>query len=102
MADIDTEVLFIAGFGPIDRDITESRQLYGGSLGISFKEDAGGYLYTGALPGAKHFALWPLSQAAKSCFVIDSWPGNIPVPQAWRWKTWRKLRPVSNRTGIEC
>lgn len=83
MADIDTEVLFIAGFGPIDRDITKSRELYGASLGISFKEDAGGYLYTGALPGAKHFALWPLSQAAQSCFGIDSWPDNIPVPQAW-------------------
>jgi hypothetical protein len=83
MADIDTAVLFIAGFGPIDRDITESRELYGDSLGISFKEDAGGYLYTGALPGAKHFALWPLSQAARSCFGIDSWPDNIPVPQAW-------------------
>jgi hypothetical protein len=83
MADIDTEVLFIAGFGPIDRDIAESRKLYADSLGISFKEDAGGYLYTGALEGAKHFALWPLSQAAQSCFGSDSWPDNIRVPQAW-------------------
>ena len=83
MADIGTEVLFIAGFGPIDRDIAESRKLYADSLGIPFKEDAGGYLYTGALQGAKHFALWPLSQAAQSCFGTDSWPDNIPVPQAW-------------------
>jgi hypothetical protein len=83
MADIGTEVLFIAGFGPIDRDIAESRKLFADSLGISFKEDAGGYLYTGALQGAKHFALWPLSQAAQSCFGTDSWPNNIPVPQAW-------------------
>ena len=42
MADIGTEVLFIAGFGPIDRDIAESRKLYADSLGIPFKEDAGG------------------------------------------------------------
>jgi Glyoxalase-like domain len=83
MADIGAEVLFIAGFGPIDHDIAESRKLYADSLGISFKEDAGGYLYTAALPGAKHFALWPLSQAAQSCFGTDSWPDNIPVPQAW-------------------
>jgi hypothetical protein len=83
MADTGIEVLFIAGFGPIDRDIAESRMLYGNSLGISFKEDAGGYLYTGTLQGAKHFALWPLSQAAQSCFGADSWPENIPVPQAW-------------------
>ena len=83
MADIGIEVLFIAGFGPIDRDVAESRKLYADSLGISFKEDAGGYLYTGALQGAKHFALWPLSQAAQSCFGTDSWPDSIPVPQAW-------------------
>lgn len=57
--------------------------MYGESLGISFKEDADGYLYTGALQGAKHFALWPLSQAARSCFGSDSWPANIPRPQAW-------------------
>ncbi len=83
MAGIGTEVLFIAGFGPIDRNIDESRALYSDSLGIHFKEDSGGYLYTGALQGAKHFALWPLSQAAKSCFGSDSWPDTIPVPQAW-------------------
>jgi catechol 2,3-dioxygenase-like lactoylglutathione lyase family enzyme len=76
-------VLFIAGFGPVDRDIAESRKLYSDLLGIPFKEDSGGYLYTGALPGAKHFALWPLSQAAQSCFGKDTWPENIPVPQAW-------------------
>jgi hypothetical protein len=27
--------------------------------------------------------LWPLSQAAYSCFSGDSWPEDIPVPQAW-------------------
>jgi hypothetical protein len=78
-----TEVLFVAGFGPIDRDIAQSRALYCESLRIPFKEDSGGYLYTGALPGAKHFALWPLPQAAQSCFGSDSWPDNVPVPQAW-------------------
>ena len=83
MADKGTTVLFIAGFGPIDRNIAESRALYGDSLGIPFKEDSAGYLYTGALQGAKHFALWPLSQAAQSCFGSDSWPNNVPVPQAW-------------------
>jgi len=83
MAGKNTEVLFIAGFGPIDRNIHESRALYSGSLGIRFKEESGGYLYTGGLEGAKHFALWPLSQAAQSCFGTDSWPDTIPVPQAW-------------------
>jgi hypothetical protein len=77
------EVLFVAGFGPIVREMTTSRKLYGEALGIPFKEESGGYLHTEALQGAKTFALWPLSQAAHSCFGNDSWPEDIPVPQAW-------------------
>ena len=77
------KVLFIAGFGPIVRGTAESRQLYREILGISFKEESGEYLHTEALPGAKTFALWPLSKAAHSCFDSDSWPEDVPVPQAW-------------------
>ncbi|MGH7035209.1 MAG: VOC family protein [Stellaceae bacterium] len=77
------KVLFIAGFGPIARDTTASRKLYNQLLGIDFKEETGGYLHTEALKGANSFALWPLSQAAQSCFGRDSWPDEIPLPQAW-------------------
>src|SRR5579863_8784300 len=76
-------VLFVAGFGPIVRDPAASRKFYSGALGLSFKEETNGYLHTGDLDGVKHFALWPLPQAAESCFGTDQWPGNIPVPQAW-------------------
>jgi catechol 2,3-dioxygenase-like lactoylglutathione lyase family enzyme len=76
-------VLFIAGFGPVVRDAAASRRLYGEVLGIAFKEEKGGYLHTEALNGAKTFALWPLAEAAHSCFGTDSWPGDVPVPQAW-------------------
>jgi hypothetical protein len=76
-------VLFIAGFGPIVRDAEESRKLYRDVAGIPFKEENGGYLHTEAVPGANSFALWPLSQAAQSCFGKDSWPESIPAPQAW-------------------
>jgi hypothetical protein len=76
-------IIFIAGFGPIVRDAGASRKLYSDSLGILFKEESGGYLHTEALNGAKSFALWPLSQAAQSCFGKESWPDDIPVPQAW-------------------
>ncbi len=62
---------------------TPSRKFYSDALGLPFKEDANGYLHTGELDGVKHFALWPLSQAAESCFGANQWPGNIPVPQAW-------------------
>jgi len=77
------KVLFIAGFGPIVRDADASGKLYREALGISFKEEGGGYLHTEALKGAKSFALWPLSLAAQSCFGADAWPNGIPVPQAW-------------------
>ena len=77
------KVLFVAGFGPIVREPAKSRKLYGEVLGITFKEESGEYLHTEALQGAKTFALWPLSQAALSCFGKESWPEDIPVPQAW-------------------
>ena len=76
-------ILFIAGFGPIVRDTANSRKLYSDVMRIQFKEETGEYLHTEALSGAKTFALWPLSQAALSCFGKDSWPDNIAVPQAW-------------------
>lgn len=77
------KILFIAGFGPIVRNATASRKLYQQLLGIDFKEETGGYLHTEAVAGANSFALWPLSQAAQSCFGKDSWPEEIPLPQAW-------------------
>ena len=77
------KVLFVAGFGPIVRDRSASRTLYADTLGIAFKEEAGNYLHTEALKGAKTFALWPLDQAAESCFGKDSWSADVPVPHAW-------------------
>jgi hypothetical protein len=77
------KVLFIAGFGPIVREKEDSPRLYRDFLGIPFKEESGGYLHSETVPGAKSFALWPLSQAAQSCFGKPLWPENIPAPQAW-------------------
>jgi hypothetical protein len=76
-------VLFIAGFGPVVDGKNSSRKLYREVLGIDFKEENDGYLHTEGLKGAKSFALWPLSHAAESCFGRDSWPNEIPAPQAW-------------------
>ena len=77
------KVLFIAGFGPIVREAVPSSKLYGQVLGIHFKEEDGGYLHTERLRGAKSFALWPRSHVAQSCFGKDSWPEDVPSPQAW-------------------
>ena len=79
----NVKVLFIAGFGPVVRDSGESRKLYRDVLGIAFKEETDGYLHTEAAVGAKSFALWPLSQAAQSCFGKESWPADVAAPQAW-------------------
>ena len=79
----NVKVLFIAGFGPIVCEATASRKLYSEILGIGFEEEIDGYLHTEALKGAKTFALWPLCQAAQSCFGKDSWSDEIPPPQAW-------------------
>jgi hypothetical protein len=77
------QVLFIAGFGPIVREGEGSRSLYAGSLGLPFNEVAPGYLATDKVDGARHFALWPLAQAAESCFGSPQWPAEVPVPQGW-------------------
>lgn len=75
-------VLFIAGFGPIIREADASRKLYLNTLGLDFDE-SNGYFHTESLEGARTFALWPLSQAAESCFGTNRWPADVPVPQAW-------------------
>jgi catechol 2,3-dioxygenase-like lactoylglutathione lyase family enzyme len=75
------EVLFVTGFGPIVRDLEASKKLYQGVLGLPLEGDD--YLNTNKIEGVKEFALWPLSQAAESCFGTSEWPKELPVPQAW-------------------
>ena len=75
-------ILFIAGFSPVVRDAAPTRKLYIDDLGILFMEEAGGYLHTESLPGAKTFALWRLSEAAQSCFGTASWPSDVPAPRS--------------------
>jgi hypothetical protein len=77
------KISFVAGFGPIVADTETSKNFYGGALGIVFIEEPGGYLHTGDLPGVQHFALWPLAQAAESCFGVDRWPSEVPAPTSW-------------------
>ena len=76
-------VLFVAGFGPITRDSDASQRFHTDTLGIQMKREESGYAHTEKLAGVNHFALWPLSEAAQSCFGTDTWPDDVPVPQAW-------------------
>jgi catechol 2,3-dioxygenase-like lactoylglutathione lyase family enzyme len=75
-------VMFVAGFGPVVEDMDAARRLYGETLGLPLEGDLT-YLHTGALDGVRHFALWPLSGAAESCFGATTWPADVPVPHAW-------------------
>jgi catechol 2,3-dioxygenase-like lactoylglutathione lyase family enzyme len=77
------KVSFVAGFGPVVRDVEESKAFWGAGLGIQLEEAAPSYWTNDDLDGVKAFALWPLSQAAESCFETDAWPQDIPAPQAW-------------------
>ncbi len=77
------KIQFVAGFGSIVRDVAESRAFWGDHLGIALEEAAPQYFTNDDLEGVKAFALWPLSQAAQSCFGADAWPDDIPAPAAW-------------------
>jgi hypothetical protein len=77
------KIAFVAGFGPIVRDVAQSQAFWGGGLGIPLEEASPGYFTNDDLEGVKAFALWPLAQAAESCFGSDIWPSDLPAPAAW-------------------
>ncbi len=76
------DVQFVASFSPIVRDRASSTAFYRDGLGLVFEGGEGDYVFTHQLPGVKHFGLWPLHEAARSCFGTDEWPPDVPVPQA--------------------
>lgn len=77
------KISFVAGFGPIVRDVDEARGFWERGLGIGLEEAAPGYFTNDDLDGVRAFALWPLSQAAESTFGQATWPPDLPEPQAW-------------------
>lgn len=76
------KISFVAGFGPIVRDMGPSLAFYRDALGIQFEGD-GDYPHTDELGGVRAFALWRLTDAARSCFGTEAWPADLPIPQAW-------------------
>jgi catechol 2,3-dioxygenase-like lactoylglutathione lyase family enzyme len=73
---------FVAGFGPVVRDLDASRRFYETTLGLPLEGDDD-YRHSEAIEGDKHFALWRLEDAAESCFGTHAWPADLPVPTAW-------------------
>ncbi len=79
------DVRFIASFSVVSAEPAEDRRLFVDTLGLPLRPPAGGgdeYVYSEKIAGAKHFGVWPLSEAAQACFGLDAWPDSHPVPHA--------------------
>lgn len=74
------QIAFLSTIAMIAPDPPRSRRLYVEALGLPL-EGEHGYLHSDRVPGARHFAIWPLSQAAEACFGAPRWPADLPVPQ---------------------
>jgi catechol 2,3-dioxygenase-like lactoylglutathione lyase family enzyme len=73
---------FVASFAPIADDVAASQGFYRDALGLSFEGGDGDYVFTQRLDGVRHFGIWPLREAAQSCFGTPTWPADLPLPQA--------------------
>src|SRR5512135_2592665 len=78
---VDVKPLFISSVSVVTAAPGDDRRLFVDVLGLPLTGDED-YVFTEGLPGAKHFGVWPLAQAARSCFGTETWPGDRPVPQA--------------------
>lgn len=76
------EIQFVTSVAPIVRDADAASSFYVDALGLSFEGEEGDYRFTHSLEGTKHFGLWPVSEAATSCFGTTEWPADVPLPQA--------------------
>lgn len=76
------EILFVAGFAPIAADPPASHTFYRDVLGLPLETVSGDYIAVDGFLGVKHLGVWPLAEAAESCFGTTEWPADIAVPQA--------------------
>ena len=79
------KVLFVAGFGPVTKEPKKSKSFYVDTLELPMEQrpDNPDYYHTEKLAGVRHFAAWPLNEAAQSCFGRPDWPVGVPVPNSW-------------------
>lgn len=75
------KIVSIAGFAVISKNPEPSKALYRDVLNLPLNEK-NDYLSVDRFDGAHHFGIWPLRKAAQSCFGSDSWPEELPEPQA--------------------
>ena len=75
-------VLFIASVAVVVADPPQSHKLFIDALGLPLEGEGDGYYSSERVSGSKHFGVWPLSEAAQSCFGTPQWPAGRVVPQA--------------------
>jgi catechol 2,3-dioxygenase-like lactoylglutathione lyase family enzyme len=76
------QIEFLSTTAMIAPDPAASRKLYVDALGLPLESGSGGeYHHSDQVGGCRHFAVWPLSQAAEACFGTTAWPAERPVPQ---------------------
>ncbi len=76
------KIEFVSSVAVITPDPSRSRRLYVDTLGLPLAgQSPDGYLHSEQIPGAKHFGVWPLSEAAEACFGHAQWPAHLAVPQ---------------------
>ena len=76
------KIEFLPTLAVIAPDPPASRKLYVDALGLPLESRGDNdYRASEQIGGCKHFAVWPLSQAAEACFGIAQWPAERPVPQ---------------------
>lgn len=76
------DILSVAGFSPIVAEPDSGRAFYRDDLGLPFDIVSGDYIAMDGFEGTKHLGIWPLADAAGSCFGTREWPDDVPVPQA--------------------
>ena len=76
------DILFVAGFAAIAADPAAGKSFYQEALGLPLQNVSGDYFAVDGFGGTKHLGVWPLADAAMSCFGTIEWPADVPVPQA--------------------
>jgi catechol 2,3-dioxygenase-like lactoylglutathione lyase family enzyme len=75
-------VSMVATVAVISAEPAQSRRLFTETLGLPLEGEGDGYYSSGNIRGCNHFGVWPLSEAAESCFGTPEWPTDLIVPQA--------------------
>lgn len=76
------KILFVASTGVVTPDPPASRKLLLDALELPLDGHIDEYYFSDTLEGSKHFGVWPLADAAESCFGTSEWPSDRMVPQA--------------------